>query len=139
MDGENQDEILLKGRLNGKQRNRLGKLMNMMYKPSELAEEVGFTVRQVYRVYILAGCPHERDDRRRLWINGKEFREWAEEVYKKRELAVDEAFCLTCKKPVKMIGQVEQRKDRLVYYICNCPFCNRKLARIVDRKKRGIH
>jgi hypothetical protein len=133
------DEILLRGRLNGAQRTRLNKLLDMMYTPGELAEEVGFNRRQVYRVYIPAGCPHERDGRRRLWINGKAFREWAGEVYRKRKLAVDEAFCLTCKKPVKMVDHVEKRKDRLIYYLCNCPSCNRKLARIVDRKKRGVN
>jgi hypothetical protein len=138
MSGDNQTEILLKGRLNGQQRTRLKKLLNMMYKPSELAEEVGFNVRQVYRVYIPAGCPHERDERRRIWINGKAFREWAEEVYSKRELASNEAFCLTCKRPVKMIGATKKQEGRLVYYLCNCPNCGRRLSRIIEKKKRGV-
>ena len=137
MGGDSQDVILLKGRLNGQQRNRLVKLLNMMYTPSELASEVGFTVRQVYRVYIHAGCPCKRDEKRRLWINGKAFREWALEVYCKRELARNEAFCLTCKMPVKVINPVEKQEGRLIYWLCNCPQCGRKLARIVNREKRG--
>ena len=73
---EDQSIVLLKGRLNAQQRTRLTKLLDMMYTPSELAEEVGFYVRQVYRVYIPAGCPQERDQHKRVWINGKAFKEW---------------------------------------------------------------
>jgi hypothetical protein len=132
----NQDAILLRGRLDGQQKTRLGGLLDMMYKPKELAEEVGFSVRQVYRVYIPAGCPHIRDEQRNIWINGKVFREWALEVYKKRNLEKDEAFCLTCKRPVTMENPVQHRSGRLVYMLCDCPDCGRKLARIVKRRKR---
>lgn len=134
---KDKDEILLKGRLNGQQRTRLIKLLNMMYKPNELAQEVGFTVRQVYRVYIPAGCPHERDESRHLWINGKAFREWAKEVYRKQALSRNEAFCMTCKMPVKVINPIEKKEGRLIYWLCDCPHCGRKLARIVNREKRG--
>ncbi len=132
-----QDEVLLRGRLNGQQRNRLIMLLDMMYSPSELAKEVGFTVRQVYRVYIPVGCPHERDDKGHLWINGKEFRNWAKEVYKIRKLARNEAFCLTCKKPVKVIKPIEKKVGTLTYWLCDCPICGRKLNRFIKREKRG--
>ena len=137
MEKTSQDEILLAGRLNGQQRSRLVKLLDMMYKPSELAEEIGFAVRQVYRVYIPAGCPHEKDHRGRLWINGKLFREWFEDVYKKRQLARNETFCLTCKKAVKIINPVEKQEGRLIYWLSDCPNCGRRLARIINREKRG--
>jgi len=86
------DEIILKGRLKGWQRMRLIKLLDMLYKPSELAEEVGFERRQVYRVYIPSSCPHSRDEKRYIWINGKEFREWYEATYPRIKLANDETF-----------------------------------------------
>ena len=86
MENDLKDEIMLPGRLNGQQKNRLVKLLDMFYKPSEIAEEIGFSVRQVYRVYIPAGCPYERDSKKRLWSNGKAFREWAIEIYKKGSL-----------------------------------------------------
>ena len=88
---EKQEEIILKGRLNGSQRNRLAKLMNMMYSPSELADEVGFERRQVYRVYIPLGCPHDRDKHNRIWINGIDFRNWVMDLYRKKELSIKEA------------------------------------------------
>ena len=127
--------MILKGRLNGAQRMRLAKLLNMFYTSAELAQEIGFTTRQIYRVYVPLGCPCVRDDRGCLWINGNLFAEWYEETYPKNSLLQDEAFCLTCKKSVKMIDPVKQRKDRLSYWVCKCSACGRRLARIIDRDK----
>lgn len=133
---EDQSIILLKGRLSGEQRNRLARLLDMLYTPSELADEIGFTTRQVYRVYIPAGLPHIRDEKRRLWINGKAFREWINLVYQKQALKPNEAFCLTCKQAVKMLEPERKQEGRLYYYLCTCPKCGRKLARIITRGKR---
>ncbi len=129
------DEIILRGRLNGNQKNRLVKLLDMMYSPSELADEIGFTKRQVYRVYILLGCPHIQDENRHLWINGKSFREWVKIIYKKQELKTNEAFCLTCKKAVPMVNKTRKQKNRLFYYQCTCTNCGRILNRIITRGK----
>ena len=101
--GEEHEEILLRGRLDGKQRNRLKGLLNMMYSPRELADELGINVNQFYRVYIPGGCPNERDDHRRFWINGKSFRAWFEEIYVKHNLKPGQAFCLTCRQAVTML------------------------------------
>ena len=135
MKNSNEAEILLQGRLDGSQKNKLVNLLDMMYMPSELAEEVGFNKRQIYRVYVPAGCPHEKDEKGRLWINGKDFRDWATEVYKKQNLGENEAFCLTCKRPVRMVKPERKQQGRLVYYLCECPECGRKLSRIIERGK----
>lgn len=129
-------EMVLRGRLNGSQRMRLGKLLDMLYTCSELAAEIGFTVRQMYRVYVPLGCPVSRDARQRLWINGVVFADWYESTYPKQTLLEDEAFCLTCKKAVKISGPVKQVKGRLSYWVCKCSGCGRKLARIIDKEKR---
>jgi hypothetical protein len=131
-----QGEILLRGRLNGSQRVRLIRLLDMLYKPSELASVVGFNRRQVYRVYVPFGCPHERDQGRHLWINGKLFREWYEIAYPRSILSEDEAFCLTCRKAVRLHEAVRQRRGRLVYWVSTCPTCGRRLARIITRVRR---
>jgi hypothetical protein len=128
-------EILLRGRLNGQQRRRLDSLLDMMYRPSELAEEVGFNVRQVYRVYLPLGCPHERNACNHIFINGRTFREWVKSTYRKAEMEEDEAFCLTCKRPVKMVEPVRQEEAGLAYLVCTCPNCGRRLARIVENKQ----
>ncbi|MBI5945363.1 MAG: hypothetical protein HY864_13420 [Chloroflexi bacterium] len=106
----------------------------MLYKPSELADEIGFTVRQIYRVYVPCGCPVVRD-RGRVWINGKAFAEWYEVSYPKQALLEDEAFCLTCKKAVKMAEPEKKKKGRLSYWVCKCLACGRKISRIIDLER----
>lgn len=127
--------MILRGRLGGSQRMRLGKLLDMLYMPSELALEIGFSARQVYRVYVPLGCPCVRDDRGRLWFNGKVFADWYEATYPKQVLKDDEGFCLTCKKSIKILYAVAQKKGRLSYWVFNCPHCGRKISRIMDRDK----
>lgn len=129
------DEILLAGRLRGKQRNRLRRLLNMMYRPSELAEEIGFNQDQVYMVYIPLGCPHERDEHNHIFINGIDFRDWYLERYKKRKLGKDQTFCVSCKRVVKLVDPVKQQDGYLIYYISNCPDCGKRTAKIVENKK----
>jgi len=123
----------LKGRLDGRQRNRLKGLLNMLYTPRELAEQVEIEKQQVYRVYIPMGCPNERDSRGHIWINGAAFFEWYQQHYPKFKLAVDEAFCLTCKQPVKMLDPEKVEKNGLIFFECSCPACGRKLARIIGK------
>lgn len=128
-------QIILEGRLDGSQRMRLGKLLNMFYTPSELASEIGCTTRQIYRVYVPLGCPHIQDEKKHHTINGKAFAEWYEATYPKKTLLEDEAFCLTCKKPVKMHNPTQQKKGLLIYWISICPVCGRKLPRIISKEK----
>ena len=132
------DEIILKGRLNGKQRNRLKGLLDMMYKPGELAEELGINQDQIYLTYIPLGCPRIRDGRRHIEINGKEFKNWYLEKYQKAKVKEDEAFCKTCKKAVKIEDPIQLKKNGLTYIISICPICGRKLSKILDCKK-GKH
>jgi hypothetical protein len=127
---------ILKGRLNGIQRNRLKGLFDMMYSPRELAEEIGFHIDQVYNVYVPLGCPHERDDRKHIQINGRAFLAWYEKTYPKTKLAHDETFCLTCKKAVKIVSPQGQVHNDTVYVLSVCPVCGRKLTKITERKRR---
>jgi hypothetical protein len=127
--------MILQGRLNGKQHNRLKRLFDMMYKPSELAEEIGIDKNQIYRAYIPLGCPHERDQYKHFWINGKTFSEWYEATYKKLKLKSDEAYCKTCNNAVKIINPERKEKNGLIYTLSNCPNCNRKLTRIITQKR----
>jgi hypothetical protein len=129
-------EIQLGGRLNGRQRNRLKRLLNMPYSPSELAEELGLNQDRIYMTYIRLGCPHERDSNRRIWINGEDFRNWYREHYQKSILEADEAFCLTCRRPVKIHKPQRMTKNGLVFDLCNCPICGRRLSKIIGQVKR---
>lgn len=127
-------EIELRGRLSGQQKTRLINLLNMMYRPSEIAEEIGFEKRQMYKVYIPLGLPHEKDINNRIWINGIIFRDWIKELYKKIPMNKNEAFCVTCRQPVEIINPEWKEKEGLFYLLCDCPECGNKAAKITDRK-----
>jgi hypothetical protein len=132
------DEIILKGRLDGKQRLRMEKLLDMLYMPGELAKEVGFYRRQVYRVYINLGLPHIRDHRDHIWINGKTFREWYEATYPRVKLVEGEGFCLTCKKSVLLENPETENWGGLVFWVGYCPKCRRKITRIIKNCKKAL-
>jgi hypothetical protein len=88
-------EIILQGRLNGKQRYKVNQLLDMLYSPKELADEIGVHTDQIYRVYVPLGCPSERDEKNHIFINGKAFAEWYGKQYAKLKLAQDETFSNT--------------------------------------------
>ena len=129
------NEAILKGRLDGKQRNRLKRLFNMQYTPRELAEEIGINKNQIYMVYVPLGCPHERDFVNHILINGKEFAKWYIHSYPKIRLAPDETFCLTCKGPVKIYKPKNRKKRGLYYILSTCPNCQRRLTKITGNTK----
>lgn len=128
--------FILKGRLDGKQKNKLKSLFDMMYSPRELAGEIGFSIDRVYEVYIPLGCPHERDKQKHISINGKAFSEWYLRVYPKIKLAEDETFCLTCKKGVKIIKPTKTTSNYITYLLSFCPVCGRKLTKIIEKARR---
>ena len=132
----NQAEFILQGRLNGSQRNKVKGLLNMLYTPKELSEELGVNLEQIYRVYIPAGCPLSRDERGRISINGKEFKFWYEENYQKRKLEKGQAYCVSCKKIVGVSSPERMSKANLVYDCYLCPNCGKKVVRIVDAKRK---
>ncbi|MBD3251327.1 hypothetical protein GF380_02615 [Candidatus Uhrbacteria bacterium] len=131
---------LLRGRLDGSQKNRMRKLFDMMYRPSELAKEIGFNKRLVYEVYVPNGCPHERDDRRHIWINGKKFRAWIESTYKKLKLKSDQGYCRTCDKAVKLVdAELKTTKNGDTDYLLgDCPYCGRTIPRIVANRRGQV-
>lgn len=122
---------VLRGRLKGNQLRKLPALLDMHYTPSELADAIGFTRRQVYRAYLPLGCPHERDETGHVNINGHAFHSWYRETYKQLKLGEDEAYCLACKCIVKLINPIRMNKGNYHYWSAICPECNRKLAKAI--------
>lgn len=125
----------MRGRLAGFQRLRLQNLLDMLYTPSELAEELEIKKRQFYRVYIPLGCPVVRQGAR-IFIHGFTFAEWYFSTYPKISMQANEGYCLTCKKPVSMLDHKVKQTGRLSYYVFNCPICGRKISRIVKNEKK---
>ena len=133
---EEQAGVLLRGRLNGMQRNRLKSLLDMMYSPKELADEIGVNINQIYYVYVPLGCPEERDNRNHILINGKAFADWYSKVYVKIRLKPDETFCKTCRNAVKIYKHKKHKKGNLVYVLSVCKTCGRNLTKIIENSRR---
>lgn len=127
--------MVLSGRLNGVQRNRLKGLFDMLYTPKELADEIGINVNQIYSVYISLDCPMERNQANRILINGKAFANWYSSAYAKIRMGEDQSFCKTCKKGVEIISPVQKKKGNLIYVLSSCPNCGRGLTRIISNDK----
>lgn len=130
-------------RLSRAQVVRLGRLLNMYYKPSEIADLLGVNVDTVRRTYLAAGCPHKRDKTGHIWIVGTDFKEWADDVIAKRKrkktkpMAQNEAWCFKCKDRVQMSSPKLIAVNRYLEILqCPCRNCgtkvNRARARIVE-------
>ena len=126
---------LLQGRLKDNQIRYLSRLFDMLYTPSEIAREIGCTRRQFYRVYLPIGCPCIREDNGHVWINGKEFRKWYLEKYKKVKLAPDEVYCLACKRIVQLASPIELQKGHYHYWSAICPNCGKKVSKAITNKR----
>jgi len=135
MADEDQKAVILAGRLDGKQRNHLKRLLDMEYKPSEIAQELGINRDQIYLVYIPLGCPYRRDGKRYILINGEEFQRWYLKKYQKAKVKLDETFCKSCRKAVKIVNGVKLKKAGTSYVLSSCPNCGRKLSKIVECNK----
>lgn len=115
-------------------------LVNTIYRPSEIAEEIGCDTDTVYRSFIPAGCPHTKDKQRHIWIVGDEFKAWVRSTFKPKDSAkMPEgfAYCLRCRQPVRMVSPVEKQVARnRALLMGKCETCGAKVNRA---KKRGEH
>lgn len=121
---------------------KLGRLLNMMYKPSEIAEELGVAQDTVYRSYLPAGLPHERDEHGGVWIHGTAFVAWAKATIaqrksKRKGLPDGHAWCMKCNQPVPILhSKIKPINRYLELMQGKCPTCqsvvNRARARSVS-------
>ena len=113
--------------------HKLMRLLYMEYKPSEIAHELGVTVKTIYDSYIPAGLPFRKDQNGNLWIVGTVCRDWANTVLQKgqryahqrnkKPLAEDQAYCITCRS-VRTISKVTYKRKLssnriMIYAVCS--------------------
>jgi predicted RNA-binding Zn-ribbon protein involved in translation (DUF1610 family) len=122
---------------------KLGRLLNMMYKPSELAEEIGVSQDTIYRSYLPAGAPYTRDEHGNIWIHGPAFIAWAKETISKKRskragLPDDHAWCMKCNQPVRLITPQVLTVNRYIELVQGtCPECGKKINRARARRMEG--
>lgn len=123
---------------------RLGRILDMLYKPAELAEEMDISVETIYETYIPAGMPCTRDERRHYWISGLQFVAWVKEIVTQRKkrhgsgLEAHQAYCLKCNAAVEMIQPTARKISPLLQLnTAQCPSCGRPINKI-SRIEAGI-
>jgi hypothetical protein len=127
------------------QMQRAKRLLHMKYKPSEIAEEIRCDVQSVYKTYIPAGCPHERDERGYLWIVGDQFRDWM--VILQRDAVADgrvkleegQGYCVMCERAVDLqeVFEVKLVSPSLELVKGYCPECGAVVSRGRERGNHG--
>jgi hypothetical protein len=110
------------------------RLLDMEYKPSEIAEELSVTKVQVLRM-LTAGAPARKDAQGHFWIHGEKFVEWLENAAPKKHkdkttFADNECYCLQCR---KIVTFVETHRRRMIVF----GTCSRghKVTRFISTKK----
>ena len=121
---------------------RLERILNMLYKPAELAEEIAVNPDTIYRSYLPAGLPHTRDEHGSVWIHGPAFVAWAKETVSKRRakrtgLKPGYGWCLTCNQSVLMTAPTIKPINRYVELMqALCPNCRHVVNRA--RARGGV-
>jgi endogenous inhibitor of DNA gyrase (YacG/DUF329 family) len=122
---------------------RLGRLLDMQYRPSELAEEIGVVTDTIYRGYLPAGMPHTRTPSNEIWIHGLAFAAWARETVAKKKvkrfgLADGQAWCLKCNRAVPLLHPVIKPTNFYLELLQGkCPHCGRTVNRAQARHHGG--
>jgi hypothetical protein len=123
-------------RLTSRVRARASGLLDMLYTPAELADELGVAVSTVRLSYLPNGAPHTKDEAGRAWIPGRAFAEWAAQqdhrAAQRQTLGAGEGYCVRCKKPVMIVSPTEQPYGAQTSRLSGaCPECHRTVNRIV--------
>ena len=117
-------------------RSRLGRLLEMRYRPSELAEELGVCVDTVRRGWLRAGAPHERDEAGEVWLMGTEVAAWLEAMGDRPKVVLGpgEAFCLHCQAAVAIVEEEREATGGAVLVRGRCARCGGRVARFEKSK-----
>ncbi len=108
-------------------------LLPMLYKVRELSEELSVPEKTL-RYWLEIGAPHQRDERGHVWINGMDFAEWiqtkAVRKQKEKRMEDDEAYCVHCKRVVKLWDpQIVPIRGKLIHIRGKCEYCGHTILR----------
>lgn len=115
---------------------RAARLLDMMYKPSEIAQELKINKRSIYDILIPLGLPHERDEHGHIWLHGITVREWLQKATRgpKHKLSVDEMFCLRCFTSRSFKEARLVRDGKMVRAQATCPVCRSTMNKGVGKR-----
>ena len=106
-------------------------LLPMLYRPRELAEDLGvsaYTVRQ----WVSHGAPHGRDARNHIWISGDRFAQWVDALRSRGgvgRLGPNQGYCVRCRTAVQLVSPVRCRNGKSTLLRATCPRCGADVCR----------
>lgn len=115
------------------------KLLNMEYKPSEIAGELNVKPKTIYN-FIDLGCPCRTDKAGNIWIVGTSFIAWANDqltLSKNRPrvpIAEDQAYCFHCQTAVKFEKTITKAIGVRTVTYGLCVVCGGKVAKFGGRQ-----
>ncbi len=117
---------------------RLGRILDMMYRPAEIAAEIGVSIETIYRAWLPAGMPHQRDPDQTIWIHGPALVAWAQETNSqqknKRPMPDGHGWCMKCNRVVKMLTPVRIYQNRYIEIVqAACLHCQTPVNRAQKR------
>ncbi len=129
-------------RLTNARVHKLKRLLNMQYKLTELAGELGITTDTIYRSYIPAGMPCTKDERGHYWVNGKAFYEWAmayvttRDRKPKKPMDPDQAYCMRCNQVIRIVNKrvYQANFSGIAKVTGRCPVCEGKVSRFIRKE-----
>jgi len=100
-------------------------LLDMLYTPDDLADDLGIPQRMVYRRLIPAGLPHTKDSRGHIWIPGPEASQWIDHLFKGKRFVLGDgqAYCMKCGKAVTIVNPKRWKAGKLTLLKGTCPHC----------------
>lgn len=109
------------------------RILDMQYKLSEIAKELGADKEQILQL-VFAGAPARKDARGHYWIHGTTFVQWLYDAAPKNgrdknTFAENECWCIACR---SMIIYVESRRRGCVSY-GKCP-AGHSVTRFISEK-----
>lgn len=118
---------------------RIPRLLDMLYKPSELSEEISVSLDTIYGSYIPNGLPHTKDENGRIWIHGLACAAWmralTREKTRRQSMPEGYAWCLRCRRPVAFESNRTRHLSKSLTLMQGvCPHCARAINRLQSRK-----
>jgi phage FluMu protein Com len=123
---------------------KVSRLLNMLYKPAEIAKELEITVDTIYRSYLPSGAPCMKDSKGNVWIHGEAFARWARTYLDirpqmgrarvtKEKMQDNQVYCLHCNEVVvpEILRTGRPNGRGVANMQGKCPQCGKRVNRFI--------